>query len=154
MTPLRKKMIAEMQLRRFSANTQESYLRSVSGLASYYHISPDKISGEKLKSYVLFLTNERNLKWSTINTITAGLRFFYTETLCRRGLALSIPKRKTPRHLPEILSKSELLMLFSSVKNHKHRTILMTTYGGGLRISEVLRLKVGDIDSSRMMIHI
>lgn len=154
MTYLRKKMTAEMQLRRFSANTQESYLRSVSGLASHYRISPDKISGCQLKSYVLFLTNKRKLKWSSINAITAGIRFFYAETLDRRDLALSIPQRKTPRHLPEILSKSELLMLFSSVKNHKHRTILMTTYGGGLRISEVLRLKVGDIDSSRMMIRI
>ena len=154
MTPLRKKMIADMQLRRFSANTQESYVRSVLGLARHYRISPDKINGEKLKSYVLFLTNERNLKWSSVNAITAGIRFFYTETLGRKDMALSIPPRKTPRHLPEILSKSELLMLFSSVKNHKHRTILMTAYACGLRIGEVIKLKIGDIDSSRMMIRI
>jgi len=154
MTPLRKKMIADMQLRRFSANTQESYLRAVFGLARYYHKSPDKINASQLKNYVLFLTNERNLRWSTINTITAGLRFFYTETLGRKDMALSIPPRKTPRHLPEILSKSELLLLFSSVKNHKHRAILITAYACGLRIGEVASLKVNNIDSSRMMVRI
>ena len=154
MTPLRKKMIAEMQLRRFSANTQESYLRSVSGLASHYRISPDKINGGQLKDYVLFLTNERSLKWSTINTITAGIRFFYTEVLGRKDMALSIPPRKTPRHLPEIFSRGELLALFSSLKNLKHRAMLMTAYGCGLRISEVISLKVANIDSSRMMVKI
>ena len=154
MTPLRKKMIADMQLRRFSANTQESYLRAVFGLARYYRKSPDKINASQLKNYVLFLTNERNLRWSTINTITAGLRFFYTETLGRKDMALSIPPRKTPRHLPEILSKSELLLLFSSVKNHKHRAILITAYACGLRIGEVTSLKVNNIDSSRMMVRI
>ena len=133
MTHLRKKMITEMQLRKFSANTQESYLRSVSGLALN-----DKINGEKLKSYVLFLTNERNLKWSSINAITSGIRFFYTETLGRKELSLSIPQRKTPRHLPEIFSRGELLALFSSLKNLKHRTMLMTAYGCGLRISEII----------------
>ena len=154
MTPLREKMIAEMQLRRFSLNTQESYIRSVSGLAGHYGISPDKITGEKLKSYCLFLANERKLAWSTINTITAGIRFFYTEVLGKKDMALAIPKRKTPRSLPEIFSRSELLALFSSLKNLKHRTMLMTAYGCGLRISEVIGLKVCDIDSSRMMIRI
>ena len=154
MTPLREKMIAEMQLRRFSENTQESYLRSVSGLAGHYKISPDTITGDQLKSYCLFLANERKLEWSTINTITAGICFFYTETLGRKDIALSIPKRKTPKRLPEILAKDELRAVFSSVKNQKHRTILMTTYGCGLRISEVISLKPSDIDSSRMMVRI
>ena len=154
MTPLRKKMIADMQLRRFPEATQQSYLRSVSGLASHYRISPDQINGEKLKNYVLFLTNDRNLKWSSVNTITAGLRFFYTETLGCRDIALAIPPRKTPRPLPEIFSRSELLLLFGSVKNLKHRAILVTAYACGLRIGEVVNLKVNDIDSSRMMVRI
>ena len=154
MTPLRKKMIAEIQLRRFSANTQESYLRSVSGLAGHYGISPDKITGDQLKSYCLFLANKRKLAWSTINTITAGIRFFYAETLDRKDVALSIPPRKTPRRLPEIFSRDELLALFSSTANLKHRLVLMTAYGCGLRISEVISLKVASIDSSRMMVRI
>ena len=154
MTPLREKMIEEMQLRRFSSNTQESYVRSVSGLASHYHKSPDQINSSQLKNYCLFLTNERNLSWSSINTITAGIRFFYAETLNRKDVALSIPPRKTPRRLPEIFSRDELLALFSSTANLKHRLVLMTAYGCGLRISEVTSLKVGDIDSKRMMIRI
>ena len=154
MTPLREKMIEEMQLRRFSSNTQESYVRSVSGLASHYHKSPDQINSSQLKNYCLFLTNKRNLSWSSINTITAGIRFFYAETLNRKDVALSIPPRKTPRRLPEIFSRDELLALFSSTANLKHRLVLMTAYGCGLRISEVTSLKVGDIDSKRMMIRI
>jgi integrase len=129
-------------------------VRTVIGLAKYCHKSPDQINGEQLKRYVLFLTNERNLKWSSVNTITAGLRFFYTETLGRKDMALAIPPRKTPRYLPEILSRSELLSLFESVKNLKHKTILMSAYACGLRISEVINLKVNDIDSNRMMIRI
>ena len=154
MTPLRKKMIEEMQLRRFSANTQESYLRSVTELAKRYHKSPDSINIEQLKEYVLFLTNEKNLSWSSINTITAGIRFLFEQTLQRKDISLAIPPRKTPRRLPEIFGPGELIKLFDSVKNIKHRTILMTTYGCGLRISEVIGLKVKDIDSSRMMIRI
>lgn len=154
MTQLRKRMIEDMQLRRFSVNTQESYVRAVFGLARYYRKSPDQINGNQLKNYVLFLTNDRNLKWSSVNIITAGLRFLYTETPGRKDMALSIPPRKTPKRLPEILSKSELLLLFAGVANHKHRAILMTTYAGGLRIGEVIRLKVKDIDSSCMMISI
>ena len=125
MTTLRKKMTAEMQLRRFSENTQESYLRSVTGLASHYRISPDTTTGDQLKSYFLFLANERKLAWSTINTTTAGIRFFYTEVLGRKDIALAIPPRKTPRSLPEIFSRSELIALFGSIVNLKHRTMLM-----------------------------
>ncbi len=97
MTTLRKKMTEEMQLRRFSANTQESYLRSVTGLTAHYQISPDNISGDQLKSYFLFLANERKLAWSTINTITAGLRFFYTEILGQKEIALGNPTAKNSK---------------------------------------------------------
>ena len=154
MTTLREKMAAEMQLRRFSENTQESYLRSVTGLASHYGISPDTITGDQLKSYVLFLINKRKLGWSSINVITTGIRFFYTEVLGRKDMSLAIPPRKTPRSLPEIFSRSELIALFGSIVNIKHRTMLMAAYGCGLRVSEVISLKVANIDSSRMMVRI
>ncbi|MBM3700807.1 MAG: hypothetical protein FJW68_07870 [Actinobacteria bacterium] len=154
MTPLREKMIEEMQLRRFSENTQESYIRSVTGLANHYRVSSDKISQNQLRDYVLFLTNERSLKWATINTMTAGIRFFYTEALRRKDMSLAIPPRKTPRRLPEILSREELILLFESTANLKHKLVLMTVYGCGLRVSEVTGLKVADIDSSRMMVRV
>ena len=97
MTPLRKKMIEEMQLRRFSLNTQESYLRSVTELARHYHKSPDSINTEQLKEYVLFLTNEKNLSWSSINTITAGIRFLFEQTLQRKDISLGNSPAQNPQ---------------------------------------------------------
>ena len=154
MTPLREKMIEEMQLRRFSEKTQKTYLWAVADLAKYYGMSPDKINGSQFRNYCLFLTNKRNLSWSSVNTITAAIRFFCSEVLSRKDMILEIPSRKTPRRLPEILSPRELIRLFDSVKNLKHKMILMTTYGCGLRIGEVTNLKIVDIDSSRMMVRV
>ncbi len=154
MTPLREKMISEMQLHRLASTTQDSYLRSVEGLAKYFNLSPDKIDEDKLKEYILHLINKRCLKWSTINTITAGLRFLYARTLDRKDIALSIPIKKTPSRLPEIFSPDELLKFFSSIRNLKHRVMIMTAYAGGLRIGEIIKLKVSDIDSKRMLIRV
>jgi len=154
MTPLREKMISDMQLYRLASTTQDCYLRSVRGLAKYFNMSPDKIDEDKLKEYILYLINERSLKWSSINIITAGLRFFYTKTLNRKDLALSVPIKKTPSRLPEIFSPDELIMFFSSIRNLKHRMMIMTAYAGGLRIGEIIKLKVSDIDSKRMMIRV
>jgi site-specific recombinase XerD len=154
MTPLREKMISDMQLYRLASSTQDSYLRSVAGLAKYHKKSPDKISEDELKRYILYLANERGLRWSSINMITSGLRFFYGKTIDRKDLALSIPIKKAPRRLAEIFSPEELVKFFASFRNLKHRTMMMTAYAGGLRIGEVIRLKVSDIDSKRMMIRV
>ena len=112
-------MISDMQLYRLASETQKSYLSSVAGLAKYYSISPDKVREDKLKEYILYLVNERDLKWSTINIITADIRFFYRKTLDRKDLALSIPIKRSPSTLPEIFSPDELLMLFSTLRNLK-----------------------------------
>jgi len=154
MTPLREKMISDMQLYRLASSTQDSYLRAVAGLAKYYKKSPDKIDEDELKRYILYLANERGLRWSSIDMMTSGLRFFYGKTIDRKDLALSMPIKKAPRRLAEIFSPEELLEFFSSVKNLKHRTMMMTAYAGGLRIGEVIKLKVSDIDSKRMMIRV
>lgn len=151
---LRERLIRDMQLRRFATATQGAYMRAVIGLVNHYRIHPERIDAQKLQDYVLYLLNERKLAWSSINLITSGIRFFYAVTLGRTDLAISIPSRKTPRRLPEILSKDELLRIFASVENQKHRVLLMTTYAGGFRVSEVTRLKVANIDVSRMMIRI
>ena len=102
----------------------------------------------------MYLLNERKLEWSSVNVITSGIRFFFSVTLGRRDLALAIPPRKTPRRLPEILSGEELVKLFGALKNRKHRAILMTAYSGGIRLSEIISLKLTDIDVNRMMIRI
>jgi len=147
------RMVRDMQLRRFSKSTQETYLREVEHLAQHLHQPLDNVNPAQLQDYILFLLTERKLAWSTVNVITAALRFFYRVTLNRRDLVLTIPRRKNPQHLPEILNGPELGRLFD-LDNPKHRVLLMTTYAAGLRVSEVVRLKVTDIDSHRMMIRV
>ena len=154
MTPLRQKMIDNMKLRGFAPNTQEAYVAAVAGLAKYYRESPDKLDTEKVQRYLLYLMEERKLSWNSCNVVAAGLRFFYTETLKWHPTAILIPSRKKRTQLPEILSRQELERLFVSTMNRKHRVMLMTAYGAGLRVSELVRMKVSDIDSQRMVIRV
>ena len=154
MTTLRERMIKDMQLRGFSISTQKIYVYLIACLAKHYNLSPDKITGKEVQNYILFLMNKRKLHWSSVNQATCALRFFYGQTLQRSDIILSIPKRKTPKQLPEILSTEELERFFAVTQNRKHRAMFMTAYAAGLRVSEVVRLKVTDIDSSRMMIQI
>ncbi len=154
MTSLRQKMIKEMTVREFSPRTQEAYLSAVSGLARYYKQSPEKITKGMIRDYLLYLLQERKLAWSSRNVAVSGLRFFYSHTIAKKSLSLSIPPRKKATQLPEILSAEELESLFVALSNQKHRTLLMTTYSAGLRVSEVVHLMVTDIDSKRMMIRV
>lgn len=154
MNPLRQKMINEMTLRRFSLRTQESYIAAVAGLAKYYKQSPEKIDKQMVQDYLLYLMQKRKLAWSSCNVAVSGIRFLYTQTLGMDSMYLSIPPRKRDNKLPEIFSTEELERLFAALTNQKHRTLLMTTYASGLRVSEVVGLKVTDIDSERMMIRV
>jgi site-specific recombinase XerD len=154
MTAMREKMIKEMTLRRLSANTQRAYLRAVTGLARYYKQSPEKMNKQMIQDYLFHLVQERKLQWSTCNIIINGLRFFYTKTLGMDAASLSIPIQKKAKQLPEILSTEEVESLLGAASNQKHRTLLMTTYAAGLRVSEVVNLKLTDIDSKRMMIRV
>ena len=154
MTPLRQKLINDLTIRGLSANTQRSYQQSVTGLAKYYKRSPDTLSPEEIQGYLLYLSQERGLSWSSCNTIRHGLRFFYRVTLGRRETHLYLPCAKQPSLLPEILTREELTRLFTVATNRKHRAVLMTTYAVGLRASEVARLKVSDLDSQRACIRV
>ncbi len=151
---MRDRMVREMGLRRFASGTQELYLRAVEGLARHWGRSPEELGEEEVKGYLYHLMTERRLGWGTVNVITSGIRFLYTQTLGREDVSRSIPPRRTPRRLPEILSASELERLFGATDNPKHRALLMTAYAAGLRAGEVARLKLADIDSSRMMIRV
>lgn len=154
MTLLRQKMINDMKLRGFSPKTQYAYVSAVAGLAQYFNCSPDMLNNEKIQAYLLHLIEGRKLSWSSCNIIISGLRFFYNVTLCKQSMNLAFPPRKKKTFLPEVLSIEELKHLFTCTINLKHRALLMTTYAGGLRVSEVVRLKLTDIDSKRMMIRI
>ena len=126
MSPLRENLIREMQLRRFAASTQKAYLGAVVGLVRHYHVSPDRLTPQQVQDYLLFLSNQRQLQWNTLTVVTSGLMFFYRQTLGRQDMALAIPARRTPRHLPDILSALELQQLFACAENPKHRALLMT----------------------------
>ena len=155
MTPLRQQMLNDMRLERLAPRTQESYIAAIAGLAKYYKLSPDKLDKEKVNAYLLYLLEERHLAWSSCNLVVCALKFFYTKTLGWESISIPLPPRKTKHMLPEIFSAEELERLFACAgPNIKHRLLLMTTYSGGLRVSEVVRLKVTDIDSARMTIRI
>jgi integrase/recombinase XerD len=154
MGTLRSKMIDAMKLRRFSLRTQESYLGAVSALAKYYNLPPDQLDANKIQAYLLHLTVEGGLSWSSCNVAVSAFRFFYVQVLGWEHVNLPIPPRKKPTKLPGGLSRQELDRLFACAHPPRNRMLLMTTYAAGLRVSEVTSLKVSDIDSHRRMIRI
>jgi integrase len=154
MTPLRKKMIDDMKVRRLSLKTQGLYVSAVAGLAKHYNQSPDLLDKDKIQAYLLYLMEDRELAWSTCNVAVAGMRFFYTQTLGWDSMRLGIPPMKTQKKLPEIFSFDEIERLLKCASNLKNRAVLMTTYAAGLRVSEVVSLQLSDIDSKRMTIRV
>ena len=154
MTQLRKKMIRQMQLRSLSENTQRAYLQSVSGIARHYKQSPDKMTKEKIEDYLLYLKQDKNSAPNSVGTVISGLRFLYNHVVCDEQLSPSCAFAKVPRKLPIVLSQEEIWKIINATDNMKHRLMLMATYSAGLRASEVLALRVEDIDSKRMLIKI
>jgi site-specific recombinase XerD len=154
MPTLREKMKHEMQLRGFSPATQKKYLYEVIKLYKHYQLSPAKLSKEKIKEYLLYLLSERKLAASTYNVAVYSLRFFYDVVLRRVVNYYDFPLTKGKKKLPDILSTVEVAKLIKAAANIKQRTMLVLAYGSGLRSSEAAHLKVEDIDSARMQIHI
>jgi len=154
MTPLRQRMIAAMEIRNFTHNTQKAYVQQVCAYANYFHQSPEVLGAAEVQAYQLYLTHERRLAPGSLCTIAAALRFLYHVTLKREWALNDIPIPKKPLKLPVILSREEVTRFLECIGSRKHRTILMTAYAAGLRISETVHLKVGDIDSQRMVIRV
>ena len=154
MGALRDRMVREMQLREFSASTQTLYLATLTDLARYHHRAPDTLDATQIQDYLLYLTRERHLAWSSVSVAASAIRFFYTQTLQRPEIAMAIPPRRKPRRLPHILSLEEVGRVLSSPRLPTHRLLLMTTYAAGLRVSEVVRLQVTDVDRERMLIRV
>jgi integrase/recombinase XerD len=153
-TALRQKFIDHMTVRRLSQKTKESYTNAVAGLAAYYRKAPDTLSDEQIQAYLLYLIKERRLAWNSCNVVFSGLRCFYGEVLKWEQTRFSIPPRPRSKRLPMLLSVEEVQRLLDAARNPKHRTLLMTIYGAGLRVSEVVNLKPCHIESSRMMIRV
>jgi site-specific recombinase XerD len=151
---LRDRMIEEMKLRNFSAATQKSYLYSVTRLAKYYRRPPDQLDREEIRSFLVHLTTERKLSPNTMTGFICGLRLFYNETLGWDETKLFIPPRKKSSSLPEVLSPSEVVRLIDAARGLKQRVLLMTAYSAGLRVGELVKLKIIDIDAARMTIRV
>lgn len=147
MTPLRKRMDDAMLLRGFAERTRETYLSCVSALARYYGTSPDTLSPEQLQAYLLHLITEKKLAYASVNQAACAFRFLFVRVLKQPEAHLDIPMAKVPKHLPRILSRDEVSRLIQAARNLRARTLLMTTYAAGLRVSEVCALQVRDIES-------
>ena len=154
MTELRRRMDEDMIVRGMAARTRETYLAAVTGLAKHYRRSPDQISDEEVQAYLLHLIRDRHRAWNTCHIVVHGLRFLYHTTLKRDRTTFTIPSMRQPGKLPVILSREDVQQVLGHAPNLKHRTMLLTTYAAGLRLNEVLHLRVVDIDSARMTIRV
>ena len=138
-SPLRQRMIDDMTMRNLSANTQETYIRSVAQLSAFHGRSPDQLGVEHLRDYHLHLVS-RGLVANSISVKMAALRFFYGTTLQRPDIAAAIPTPRRTDHLPTVLAREEVARLLKAVRDRKLRTALITIYAAGLRVSEAMRL--------------
>jgi integrase/recombinase XerD len=154
MTPLRRRMTEDMILRNFTPQTIKCYVRSIARFARYYKSSPERLSPEDVRAYLVYLVQERHVSFSYYKQTRSALRFLYRVTLGRDDIPDVIPPVKQPRTLPVVLSPDEVARFFAAIRNIKHRAILMTAYAAGLRVSEVTQLQATDIDSQRMVIRV
>jgi site-specific recombinase XerD len=146
-------MIEDMRLRKLNGKTQIAYVRAVRRLAGFLRRSPDTATGEDLRRFQLHMVDQGTSSM-TINATISGLRFFFEITLERGELMAMMSPVREPRKLPVVLSRAEVARLIAAARNPKHRAALSVAYGAGLRASEVVSLKVGDIDSERMTLRV
>lgn len=154
MTGLRKRMIEDLRIRNYSARTIDAYVRCVASFAKHFGKAPDGLRPEHIRAYQVYLVEEKEASWALFNQTVCALRFFYRVTLGRDWVVEHIAFPRKERKLPVVLSRDELAVFFRAVRNQKHRTILMTMYGAGLRLSEALGLRVADIDGRRLQVRI
>jgi len=154
MTPLRKRMIEDMQLRGFSARTQEAYVHAVRQLAKHDHRPPDRITEEELRQYFLHLTNVRHFARASVTIALCGIKFFFERTLQRRWTTFDLLRPPREKKLPVVLSREEARAILHAVRIPVYRVCLTTIYACGLRLLEGARLGVQDVDSARMLLHI
>ena len=154
MTHLRKKMLEELQQRNYSQHTTRYYIRTVEDFARRFNCSPDRLGPQHIREYQAELFQKRKLSPGTVAIRLAALRFFYTKTLKKHWSIAETPYPKKTHRLPTILSQEEVAQLIDAAATPVHRTLLMTLYATGLRRAELARLKVSDVDSQRMVIHV
>jgi integrase/recombinase XerD len=152
MTALRQRMCEDLQLRNYSPQTIEAYLRCVAQFAHYFRTSPERLGPEHVRQYQLYLVHKRHVSWSLVMQTVCALRFFYNVTLGQPHMLAYIPQPKRPKTLPTILSQAEVAVLLQAPRRLKTRAMLTTLYAAGLRVSELCHLQVTDVDSARMVL--
>ncbi len=150
---LRQRMIDDMRMRKFADKTQTDYIRAVRNFSSYLHRSPDTATDEDLRNYQLYLI-DHGISPASLNVTITGLKFFFDITVGDTERIGKMQPVRVPRKLPVILSRKEVARLIAAANNLKHQTALAVAYGTGLRVNEVVSLKVGDIDSKRMVLRV
>lgn len=154
MTPLRQRMIEDLQLRGLSEKTQEAYVRAVRQLSEHYGKSPDCITEEELRQYFLYLKNVKRASRSACTVALCGIKFFYRHTLRREWWTLDLVRSPREKKLPVVLSTAEVRRILECIRRQRYRACLSTIYACGLRLQEGVHLQVRDIDSDRMMVHV
>jgi site-specific recombinase XerD len=148
-------MIEDMRLRNLSPHTIDAYVHAVAQFARHYGRSPEQLDAAQARAYLLHLVQDQHASWSRYNQARCGLQFLYRFILKQDERFEKLPCARAPKRLPTVLSADELRRLFDVVAHHpKHKALLFTLYGAGLRISEALRLRPADIDGGRMFIHV
>ena len=154
MTHLRKMMLEELQRRNYAENTADVYIRALEDFAVFYHLPPDRLGPDQIRQYQLHLMKEKKLAVKSVIQKMAAIKFFYVHVIRRPFRWQEMPFPKSKDKLPVILSQEEAGKIIDAALDLYHRAMLMTLYSTGMRVSELVNLKIPDIDSKRMMIRI
>jgi|APSaa5957512576_1039674.scaffolds.fasta_scaffold07888_3 site-specific recombinase XerD len=151
---LREKMFREMQIRNYSPRTIRNYLSSVSRISQHYKITPDRLTRDQIKNYIQARINAGSFSASSVNQLISALKILFVDVLQLKWDDISIKRARREKRIPVVFSKEEIERLINVTTNLKHKAILCVTYSAGLRKFELLNLRISDIDSDRMQIHI
>lgn len=154
MTPLRQRMIQDLQLRGYSERTVEAYVHPVAQLARFYHQPPNQLTEEQVRHYLVHLSTVQKVARSTHTLALCGIKFFYQQTLGHEWTILNVARPKGEKKLPVVLSRDEVWRILAAVRIPACRACLTAIYACGLRLMEAARLQVPDIDSERKLLHI
>jgi site-specific recombinase XerD len=154
MGAIKDRMMQDLAIRGLSENTQQIYLTCVKQFVGHFMISPERLGLKDIRAYQLYLIRERNVAESSFNVHVAALKFLFGITLQRNWNLDLIPYHRKSKRLPVVLSREEIVQLYQAVSSLKHKAIVLTLYSTGLRVSELVHLKVHDIDSSRMLVRV
>ena len=154
MTPLRQRMLEDMQLAGYSAKTQQAYVGAVRQLFHHFQCTPAQLTEEQLHEYFLYLANERKVSRPTATIALCGVKFFFERTLKRDWTALELIRPRREKKLPVVLSREEVRRILDQVHTPAYRACLKTIYSCGLRLREGSYLQIADIDSGRMFLHV